>query len=135
MPLSVEVLRNLLRNLLAFRALFESHGVDILTGPDGVEWSLWDLEHLYERALRDLPTRQAQAIELFLVHNMREADVAEAMGLSRSNPIGMYATSGMERVIVWVQEGKLPRFRHADTGGTNGQDEVRSPQSAGAGSE
>lgn len=125
LPLTVEILRAMLRNLLAFRALYETEGKDILTGPDGTEWSLWDLEHLYEAAIRDLPRRQSQAIQLFLVYNMREADVAEAMGLSRTNPIGMYATSGIERVLEWVQEGRMARFRDEESGGAGGTHEVR----------
>lgn len=111
MTLTVDVLRAMLRNLIPFRALYESEGVDIIADPDGREWSLWDLEHLYEMAIRELPKRQAQAISMFLVLNMREADVAEAMGLSRTNPIGMYATSGIERILSWVDDGKLPRFK------------------------
>lgn len=119
MDLTVDVLRNLFRYLAPFRALYEDGGPDILVAPGGEEWSLWDIEYLLGVVHHDLPPRQAQAIELFLVCNMREADVAEAMGVSRTNPIGMYATAGLERIIIWVNEGRLPRFRAGE--GMNGQ--------------
>lgn len=122
--LTVDVLRALMRNLLGFRALYESEGKDTITGPGGIVWCLWDLEHIYEIALRDLPPRQAQSIELFLVHNFRESDVAEMMSLSPTNPIGMYATAGLERVLEWIEEGRLPRF-HLDAWSSDGTNEVR----------
>lgn len=95
---------------MAFRALYSDEGKDTITGPDGTEWSLWDLETIYTACL-SLPPRQAQSIQLFLVGNMREADVAEMMGLSRTNPIGMYATTGLEKIVSLIVEGKMPRFK------------------------
>lgn len=95
---------------MAFRALYSDEGQDTLVGPNGIEWSLWDVETIY-RACLILPPRQAQSIEFFLVRNMREADVAEMMGLSRTNPIGMYATTGLEKIVSLINEGKIPKFK------------------------
>lgn len=61
-----------------------------------------------------LPLRQQQAIELFLVLNLPEAEAAVRMGLAPTNPVGMYATSGLTRLLKLMDEGYLPRF--ADDG-------------------
>lgn len=106
---SVSTLRNLLRNLQECRSALEA-GVEEFTGPDGVTWSIRDLERLFEASQRLLSPRQAQAIRMFLVEQMYEADVAEAMGLSRTNPIGMYATTGIERLIELVDRGAIKGF-------------------------
>jgi DNA-directed RNA polymerase specialized sigma24 family protein len=105
----VQTLRSLLRHLHAFRACYETDGVSELKGPDGVIWSLWDLEKLYRTAVQTdlLPFRQRQAIEMFLVLNMSEADVAERMGIKQSNPVGMYATSGLVHLLSEMDQGNV----------------------------
>lgn len=97
----VQTLRQLFRNLYAFRAMYETDNVSEIRDPDGITWSLWDLEELYKIAVHTnlLPLRQRQAIELFLVLNLPEDKVAEAMGIKSSNPCGMYATSGLVRLL------------------------------------
>jgi DNA-directed RNA polymerase specialized sigma24 family protein len=95
-------LRELFRNYLAFRAYVEANEVpDILTAPDGQTWSLWDIEYLIER-VPHLPARQAQAIQLCVLEGHREKDAAVMMGVSPTNPVGCYATSGLENVIAWI---------------------------------
>lgn len=108
----VQVLRNMLRNLLAWRAAYETSGTDTITGPDGNTWVLWDLEELYRIAVHTslLPTRARQAIELFLVQNQSEADVAKIMRIKSSNPTGMYATSGIVRLIEEMDKGNIPNI-------------------------
>jgi hypothetical protein len=119
----VNTLRVLFRCLHQFRSLFESDGVNQITAPNGSCWSLLDIEYLYAAAMRQpcgdkdwdrahptLPKRQQQAIELFLVLNKPEDQAAEIMGLSRTNPIGMYATSGLTKLLRMLDEGHLPRF-------------------------
>jgi DNA-directed RNA polymerase specialized sigma24 family protein len=105
----VQTLRSLFRNLHAFRALYETDGIQELTGPDGVVWSLWDLEELYRAAVNTdmLPSRQRQAIEMFLVLNMSEADVATKMQIRASNPIGMYASSGLVHLLAEMDAGHV----------------------------
>lgn len=105
----VQTLRSLFRNLHAFRAVYETECVSEITGPDGIVWSLWDLEELYRVAVKTdlLPHRQRQAIEMFLVLNMSEADVAKAMNIKVSNPIGMYASSGLVTLLQEIDEGKV----------------------------
>lgn len=120
----VNAIRLLFRNLEAFRALRESEGVYEITAPNGTTWSIWDVEYLYEEAMRrptgnraydrahpTLPLRQQQAIQLFLVMNLPEDEAAEIMGLSRTNPVGMYATSGITRLLHFMDTGIITRFR------------------------
>lgn len=108
----ISELRELFRNLLAFRAVYESDGIDQLHAPDGVVWSLWDLEYLYRQTQR-LTLRQRQAIELCLIHNVREQDAAVLMGVSPTNPVGMYASLGLRRLLDMIESGELSRF-HLD---------------------
>jgi len=108
--LDVDLLRSLFRNLSAFRSIYESEGVDVIQSPNGDEWCLWDVEYLYQVAIERLPLRQSQAIQLFLFDNLRESDVAGMMGLKPSNPIGMYATSGLERLLTWINNDELENF-------------------------
>jgi hypothetical protein len=61
-----------------------------------------------------LPDRQRQAIELFLILNKPEDEVALSMGLAPTNPIGMYATAGLTRLLRMIDEGMLPRFHDDD---------------------
>ena len=109
--LTVNLLRELFRRLQEWKALYESDSrLDILTGPDGEEYCLHDLEYLYGELSR-LPRRQHQAIELFLVKNMKETDAARLMGVSSTNPIGSYAADGLEKLIGMIERGELPRFK------------------------
>jgi DNA-directed RNA polymerase specialized sigma24 family protein len=104
------------RNLVAFRSLYESEGVDVIKGPDGREWSLWDLEYLYEEAQRRLPPQQRLAIELCLVHNVKESEAAVRMNVSPTNPVAMYASLGLKKIVKWINSGQLPRFRADNEG-------------------
>ena len=108
--MDVTTLRELFRNLEGFRAVYEDEGVDVIFDPDGFEWCLHDLEYLY-RQLPILSLRQRQAIELYLVQNKREDEVAILMGTLPSNPVGMYATTGLQRLITMIEDGRFPRFR------------------------
>lgn len=105
----VQTLRQLFRHLHAFRAIYETDNVAEIRDPDGITWSLWDLEELYKIAVKTdlLPMRQRQAIELFLVLNLPEDRVAELMGIKRSNPCGMYASSGLVRLLKEMDAGNI----------------------------
>lgn len=105
----VQTLRQLFRNLHAFRAIYETDNVEEIKDPDGITWSLWDLEELYRVSVKTdlLPMRQRQAIELFLVLNMPEDKVAELLGIKKSNPCGMYATSGLVRLLKEMDSGNV----------------------------
>lgn len=107
--MDVTILRELFRQIQQWKALYETDGIDSLTGPTGEEISLWDLLYLYEQ-LPKLPKRQHQAIELYLVQNMRETDAAIAMGLSPTNPIGIYATVGLGKLVAMIDNDELPRW-------------------------
>lgn len=108
--LDVATLRELFRNLALFRSVYESDGVTSVWCPGGYEITIWDLEYLYEN-LCLLTPRQREAIEFCLVQNMRERDAAARMGVSPTNPVAMYASSGLQKLIGMIQAGELPRFR------------------------
>jgi hypothetical protein len=107
----VAELRQLFRYLQEFRSLYELEGIEEVTTPSGNTWSLWDLEYLYERAANLLTPAQYRAITLFLVHDIKEQDAAELMGVSRTNPIGMYAALGLSKLVEFIDAGGLERFR------------------------
>jgi hypothetical protein len=98
------VLRELLRNLQLFEALFETEGIDTLTGPDGEEYCLFDLRRLYACRVH-LSQRQCQAVELFLYQDLREREVAISMGVSEANPVAIYATQGLRRLALIYDNG------------------------------
>jgi hypothetical protein len=118
--LSVELLRKVFRNLQVWRALYESEGIDTIRN-DGVELVIWDIELLLHHSQLVLPDRQAQAILLFLVENRSEEEVAIWMGIDPQNPVGMYATSGLKRLVELIQEGRIEWRRW------HGTSEVRGP--------
>jgi hypothetical protein len=106
----VSELRDLFRYLSDFRATYEACGLDVITTPHGNAWSLWDLEYLYRIACERLTLRQQQAITLCLVHGVRESDAAEMMGVSRTNPVMMYASLGLQRLLDMIDYGEIDRF-------------------------
>jgi DNA-directed RNA polymerase specialized sigma24 family protein len=101
--------RELFRSLALWRVALEDHGLDTIRGPGGEEWSIWDVEYLLSCTAK-LPTQQRRAIDLCLVQGYREKDAAVMMGVSATNPVAMYATKGIERLIKWAKAGKLPNF-------------------------
>lgn len=111
----VATLRELIRNLQYFQSLRESDNLTEITGPAGVTYSIFDIEHLYECRDR-LSTRQRQAIELFLYQNIRERDVARMMGVAETNPIAIYATQGLARLCEMIDKGELPNYRGDSAG-------------------
>lgn len=104
------VLRELFRNLQAFQAFYETEGIDTITGPDGIDYCLWDIEHLYEQ-VRLLSPRQRQAIQLCLVSNVKEKDATRIMGVSPTNPVMMYATNGLKKICDLIEAGEIARYR------------------------
>lgn len=111
----ISELRELFRYLQEFRATYEDTGVDELRTPLGDTWSLWDLEYLYAQTHR-LSIRQQQAISLCLIHNIREKDAARMMGVSVTNPVMMYATLGLRKLLDMVEAGELNRFHRNPMG-------------------
>lgn len=80
----------------------------MITSPEGEEYSVLDLISLYEMRRRVLPPQRAQAIEMYLYHDMRESDAAVAMGCSPTTPVAMYATQGLRQLAAaWdMREGE-----------------------------
>lgn len=101
------------RNLQAFRAFYEAEGQDTITGPDGREYCLFDVEHLYAQ-VRVLSPRQRQAIELCLVANVKEKQATKIMGVSETNPVMMYATNGLKRICSMIEAGEVARYVEED---------------------
>lgn len=107
--MQTNTLRELFRNLQAFRAFYEAEGQDTITGPDGRDYNLFDIEHLFEQ-VRLLSPRQRQAIELCLVGNVKEKEASKIMGVSETNPVMMYATNGLKRICDMITKGEVPRY-------------------------
>ncbi len=104
------VLRELFRNLQQWEALFDSAQVDVITGPDGQQYHLADIQYLYSCRHR-LSPRQRQSIELCLYADTKEKDSTLIMGVSPTNPVAMYATNGLRRICQMIEAGELPRYR------------------------
>ena len=108
--MDVATLREIFRNSRQWESLRETESLDTICGPDGEEYNFHDVKFLYEN-LHVLPKRQAEAIRLYLIENMRERDAAVKMGLSPTNPVGMYASTGLTKLIDLNERGMIPRFR------------------------
>lgn len=108
--LELATLRVLLRNLQGFRSLYEDYGVDTITGPDGEEYSLWDLEYLVREGLPLCTKRQQEAVFWCLLMNRKEKDAAVLMGVAETNPVSMYSNKALQRMLDGVESGELPRF-------------------------
>jgi hypothetical protein len=104
----VNVHRELIRNLQSWRSLYEAlEAPDVLIGPDGRDYSLWDVQRFYETRTT-LPPRMSQAITLCLFQNLKERDAAVAMGISASNPVSEYATIGLTTLIARAYSAQHP---------------------------
>jgi hypothetical protein len=112
---AISELRELFRNLSELRIAYETSGVEEIISPLGNRWSLWDIDYLYKKSQELLTPRQRQAISLCLVHNMRERQAAEIMGVSSTNPVMMYATLGIRRLLDMIEEGRFERFHRQDS--------------------
>jgi len=108
---TVNTFRNLIRNLQRWRSLYEADAsADVLCGPDGREWLLWDIERFYEYR-RVLPEQQRRCIELFLYENHFERETAEKMGVgkgSQHTSVAIYATVGLIKLLSLARDGELP---------------------------
>ena len=103
--LVVNVHRELIRNLQHWKALFEAHEVsDTLVAANRRSYCLWDIEVFYA-ARTVLPERQRESIELCLFENLTESTAAERMGVSPTNPVAMYATVGLARLLCMSSAG------------------------------
>lgn len=111
--ISVKVLRELFRNLQAFRAFFETEHQDTIRDAHGREWCLWDIEYLFEQR-HLLSSRQREAIELCLYLNMTEENAALQMGVSPTNPVAMYATDGLKKLVLMVEAGEFSRYGQSE---------------------
>lgn len=109
--LTVPLLRELFRNIQTFRVLYETEGIDEITSADGVVISLWDVEYLLKQ-VDDLPPKMEQAIKLGLVAGLKEREVGELFGYGpgERKSVMINATLGLEEIVDWVNDGRLPRF-------------------------
>ena len=107
--ITVSALRGFFRNLQAFRAYYETEHQDTIRDSAGHEWCLWDIEYLYEQRKR-LSARQRQSIELCLFLNLTEEQAASCMGVSLTNPVAMYATDGLRKLVSLVQIEDAPLY-------------------------
>lgn len=89
--------------------LFQTEGIDAITGPDGTDYSIFDLRRLYDKRDEFLSPQRSRAIECFLYRDMREQDAALVMGLSKDTPVAIYATQGLKQLAAAWDEGTLWR--------------------------
>lgn len=108
--IDVRNLRELIRHLQAWEALYETDNIDTITGPDGQTYHLVDIQYLYGCRIL-LSPRQRQAIELCLYQNVKERDATVVMGVSPTNPVMMYSTNGLTALVRMIENGELPRYR------------------------
>lgn len=94
-----------------FQSYYERERIDTVRDPDGIEWTIWDVQYLYEARLR-LSPRQTQAIEMCLYENVKEAEAAVKMGISPNSPVCKYADNGLKKIVSLIEDGHLPKFRH-----------------------
>ncbi len=100
-------LRRFFKHLQPWRAFYEATGKDVISS-GGVDYSLHDFEALWGMSRPMLSPRQAEAIELCLIMDMRERDAAVVMGIAPSNPVYIYANDGLKRIIKSIYLGDLP---------------------------
>jgi hypothetical protein len=105
----VKNLRELIRHLQAWEALYETDNIDTITGPDGQTYHLVDIQYLYG-CRTFLSPRQRQAIELCLYQNVKERDATAIMGVSPTNPVCMYSTNGLAALVRMIESDQLPRY-------------------------
>jgi hypothetical protein len=107
----VNVHRELIRNLQSWHSLYEALEVpDILVASDGRSYSIWDIDLFYgQRSC--LPHQMGRAIELCLYNNVLERNAAVLMGVAPSNPVAVYATVGLTRLLSQAYTGDLPGYR------------------------
>lgn len=106
---TVSTLRGLFRSYQNWLSDYEAYGIETITDAEGEDWNLFDVQYLLSN-LHMLPRRQAEAILHFLVEGKSEPEVAAIMGIQPTNPVGLYATAGCERLIELIGNGGLPRF-------------------------
>lgn len=107
----VNVHRELLRNLQHWHSLFESSEIpDTLVAANLQSYCLWDVDLFYAQRYR-LPDRQRSSMELCLYQNVAERDAAVQMGIAETNPVSMYATVGISRLLGWAVRGELAGYR------------------------
>lgn len=107
----VNVHRDLIRNLQQWHSYYENQEVtDVLVGSDGKGYCLWDVDRFYEHRLT-LPPQQATAIRLCLYENALEREAAVRMGVSPTNPVLIYATVGLTKLLALAYRDELSGYR------------------------
>lgn len=107
----VNVHRELLRNLQHWHSLFEAQEVDdVLVASNGRSYCIWDIDRLYAQRVR-LPDQMRRAIELCLYENVLEKEAAVLMGVAPTNPVSVYATVGLCRLLSMAYTGELGDYR------------------------
>lgn len=107
----MNVHRELVRNLQAWHSLFESQEApEVLVASDGRSYSLWDVDCFYEQRVL-LPEQMRRSMELCLYQNVLERDAAVLMGVAATNPVAVYATVGLTRLLSLAYNGELPNYR------------------------
>lgn len=106
----VTIHRELIRNLQHWRALYEAREApEVLVAGDGHEYCLWDVERFYA-ARHLLPDRQERTIRLNLYEDRSEREIAEILGIGRNNPVAIYGTVGLTRLLALAVKGDVEGY-------------------------
>lgn len=81
----------------------------MLVAGDGKEYCLWDVEKFYA-ARRVLPQRQQLTIEMNLYEDRPERDCARQMGIGLNNPVAIYGTVGLTRLLAFAVKGDIEGY-------------------------
>lgn len=82
---------------------------DTLIAADLQSYCMWDVDIFYDNRVR-LPERQRASMELCLFENVAERDAALKMGIAETNPVCVYATVGLTRLLSWAVRGELTGY-------------------------
>ena len=107
---TVNIHRELLRNLQRWHVSYLQGDVPDVISQGGESYCLWDIITIFENRHR-LAEGQSRAIELCLYHNVSEPDAAEIMGISRKSPVSIYATVGIARLLGMARRGEIARYK------------------------
>jgi DNA-directed RNA polymerase specialized sigma subunit len=101
-----KLLREIYRNMETFREFVAATGKDIIEYGD-FTISFFDLERTI--SLTKLSKRKKQAFELNVLHDMKQKDVAEIMGISTVS-VGQYVEQACQQLaeIYFAEESKWP---------------------------
>lgn len=101
----VAVLEGLLKNWQSWRAILEDSGIETLV-INGEEWNFYDMLD----GIKELPSRQREALWLILIEDKRPVDVARKMFAGSKRVVGemavQYKDEALTKLLAWREKQK-----------------------------